>query len=86
MIRPAKDHRSPQRQEADDQIAAEPPLPPPDLRRDAQPEPVEAYLARLARRPRALAGIVQNGAVRPVDPNVKLPENTRVIIVMTEEP
>jgi hypothetical protein len=29
----------------------------------------------------AIAGIVENGLVRPIDPAVKLPEHSRVIIV-----
>jgi len=45
--------------------------------------PVEAHLARL-RRPVAVAGVVENGLVRPLDPSVKLPERSRVIIVATE--
>jgi hypothetical protein len=42
--------------------------------------------ARLAhrRRPVAVGGIVENGVVRPVDPSVKLPEHSRVIIVASE--
>jgi hypothetical protein len=36
------------------------------------------------RRPVAVAGIVENGLVRPLDPAVKLPEHSRVIIVATE--
>jgi hypothetical protein len=37
-------------------------------------------------RPRAVAGVVENGLVRPLDPTVKLPEHARVIIVATEAP
>jgi hypothetical protein len=32
----------------------------------------------------AVAGVVENGLVRPLDPAVKLPERSRVIIVATE--
>jgi hypothetical protein len=32
-----------------------------------------------------VAGIVENGLVRPLDPEVKLVEHSRVIIVATEE-
>jgi hypothetical protein len=32
----------------------------------------------------AMAGIVENGLVRPLDPGVKLPEHSRVIIVTSE--
>jgi hypothetical protein len=45
------------------------------------PTPVESQLARLRRQPVAITGIVENGLVRPVDPAIKLPENSRVIIV-----
>ena len=62
-------------------LVALPPLPP-----DATPAPVESYLARLRRRPVAVAGIVENGLVRPLDSSVKLPEHSRVIIVATEGP
>src|SRR5438105_11128627 len=82
MTAPAPDHRSPQRRALDEQIAAEPPLPPPDLPPGAVPAPVEAHLPR--RRPVAIAGVVENGLVRPLDPDVKLPERARVIIVAAE--
>lgn len=48
------------------------------------PSPVEHHLAR-HRRPLAVAGVVENGVVRPLDPAVKLPERARVIIVASEE-
>jgi len=35
-------------------------------------------------RPLAVAGVVENGLVRPLDPAVKLPEHSRVIIVASE--
>jgi len=79
------DQRSPARRARDEQIAAEPQLPPPQLPPDAAPAPVEAHLGRLRRRPLAVAGIVENGLVRPLDPGVKLPERSRVIIVASEE-
>ncbi len=41
-------------------------------------------MARHGQRPMAVAGIVENGVVRPVDPTVKLPEHSRVIIVASE--
>jgi hypothetical protein len=37
-----------------------------------------------ARRPVAVAGVVENGLVRPLDPTVHLPEHARVIIVASE--
>jgi hypothetical protein len=45
---------------------------------------MEAHLGRHRRRPVAVAGVVENGVVRPVDPAVKLPEHSRVIIVASE--
>jgi hypothetical protein len=84
MINPAVDQRSPGRRARDEQIGAEPPLPPLELPPDAAPSPVEAHLGQLRRRPVAVAGIVENGLVRPVDPAVRLPENARVIIVASE--
>lgn len=78
------DSRSPERRTRDEQIAAEPHMAPPELPPDATPSPVEAHLGRLVRQPLAVAGIVENGLVRPLDPAVKLPENSRVIIVASE--
>jgi hypothetical protein len=80
---PAADQRSPERRALDEQIAAEPPLPPLDLPADATPLPMESHLAR-HRRPLAVPGVVENGLVRPLDPAVKLPEHARVIIVASE--
>jgi hypothetical protein len=34
----------------------------------------------------AVAGVVENGLVRPLDTSVKLPEHARVIIVASEQP
>ena len=85
MTTPGVDQRSPGRRALDEQIAAEPPLAPPELPSDAVPSSVETYLSR-HRRPLAVAGIVENGLVRPLDPAVKLPEHARVIIVATETP
>jgi hypothetical protein len=67
MTPPATDDRSPQRKARDEQIASEPPLAPPDLPPGAVPSPVEAHLPP-RRRPVAVAGIVENGLVRPLDP------------------
>jgi hypothetical protein len=52
---------------------------------DAPSSPLEAHLGGHLRRPVAVAGIVENGLVRPLDPTVKLPERSRVIIVASEE-
>ena len=81
MAKPAIDQRSASRRARDEQIAAEPPLASPQLPTDAVPSPVEAHLARLRPRPIAVAGVVENGVVRLLDPTVNLPENSRVIIV-----
>jgi hypothetical protein len=83
MTVPAADQRSPGRRARDEQIAAEPQLPPLELPPDTSPSPVEVHLAR-CRRPLAVAGVVENGLVRPLDPTVKLPEHSRVIIVASE--
>jgi hypothetical protein len=84
MATPEPDRRSPARRALDEQIAAEPTLAAPELPADAPTAPMEAHLGR--RRPRsvAVAGIVENGLVRPLDPAVKLPEHARVIIVAAE--
>jgi hypothetical protein len=83
MIAPNIDDRTAERRARDEAIAAEPTLLPPDLPSDAQTFPVETHLAR-RRRPGALAGIVENGLVRPLDASVKLAESARVIIVTSE--
>ncbi len=83
MPTPVADNRSPKRRALDEQIAAESHLPPPQLPADATSLPVEVHLARV-RRPVAVAGVVENGLVRPIDPAVKLPERSRVIIVTSE--
>jgi len=79
MTIPQADDRTAQRRARDEALAAEPQLPPPELTADAQPVPLEALL----RRPVAVAGVVENGVVRPVDPSIRLPERSRVIIVVT---
>lgn len=78
------DQRSPERRARDDQIASEPQLAPPDLPLNTAALPVETYVDRLPRHPLAVAGIVENGLIRPLDPAVKLPEHSRVIIVASE--
>lgn len=42
---------------------------------------MEAHLARARQRRVAVAGVVENGLVRPLDASVKLPEYARVIIL-----
>ncbi|NLX98256.1 MAG: hypothetical protein GXY83_19020 [Rhodopirellula sp.] len=85
MSRPEIDQRSLERRARDEQIAAEPPLAPLELPADAVALPMEGHLARQPRRPLAVAGVVENGVVRPLDPTVRLPERSRVIIVAAEE-
>lgn len=82
-ITPA-DTRSEQRKAQDEQIAAEAPLPPPALAAGAQPKPLEEHLRSMRKRPVAVFGVVENGLVRPLDPQVKLPEHARVIIVASD--
>ncbi|HEY7156798.1 MAG TPA: hypothetical protein VH575_22710 [Gemmataceae bacterium] len=84
MPTPGVDQRSAGRRARDEQIAAEPQLAPLELPPDAPSSSVEAHLSRQRRRPLAVAGIVENGLVRPLDPAVKLPEHSRVIIVASE--
>jgi hypothetical protein len=85
MNLPANDDRSQTRRELDELIASEAPLPPPSLTEGAIPIPVEHYL-KAPRRPFAVAGVVEKGLVRPLDPDVHLPEHARVIIVAAEAP
>jgi hypothetical protein len=82
MTTPAPDQRSADRRARDEQIAAETHLPPPQLPPGAVSAPLEMHLAHQRRQPLAIAGIVENGLVRPLDPAVKLPEHSRVIIVV----
>ncbi len=84
MIRPEPDQRSLERRARDEQIAAEPKLPFPELPHDTPISPLEAHLGRQRRRPVAVPGIVENGLVRPLDPTVRLSEHSRVIIVAAE--
>jgi hypothetical protein len=84
MTTPRADERSPSRRARDEQIAGEPEIRPLELPPDAIPSSMEAHLGRLRRRPVAVVGIVENGLVRPLDPTLKLPEHSRVIIVASE--
>lgn len=85
MVDIQRDTRTPERRDADELLAAASELATPSLPADAMAMPVEAHLAKRHRRPLAVAGLVENGAARPLDPNVKLPEHARVIIVTSEE-
>jgi hypothetical protein len=81
MAIPQADNRSPERRTRDEHIAAELKLAPLQLPPDAPLSPVETHLERIRPKPVAVAGVVENGLVRPLDPAVKLPEHSRVIIV-----
>ena len=81
MANPEVDSRSPKRRAKDEHIAAEPQMAPLQLPPEAPLPPVETHLGRNRRQPVAVAGVVENGLVRPLDPAVKLPEHSRVIIV-----
>ena len=85
MTKSSVDRRSPERRARDEQIAAERQMRAPKLPANAVASPVEEHLARLAKRPLAVAGVVENGLVRPLDPSVKLPEHARVIIVAADQ-
>jgi hypothetical protein len=85
MATPQSDNRSAERRARDEEIASEPQRPPLDLPPDAKATPVERHLEQRRRHPMAVVGIVENGAVRPVDPAVGLPEGARVIIVALQE-
>ncbi len=85
MTIPKSDDPSPERRARDEQIVAEPQMPPLELPPEASATPVETHLDRQRRHPVAVVGVVENGLVRPIDPAVKLPERSRVIIVASEE-
>jgi hypothetical protein len=84
MRTPEPDQRSPARCALDEQIAGEPKLRPLELPPGAMATTIEERQVR-HRRPVAVAGLVENGLVRPLDPSVKLREHSRVIIVAAEE-
>lgn len=84
MVQVQPDTRSEERKRFDEQLAAEAGNAPLDAPKDAKLVPMESLLKRSVRRPFAIAGIVENGVVRPIDSGVKLLEKSRVIIVATE--
>jgi hypothetical protein len=79
MPTPQPDLRSERRKALDEELASEPHLPHPDVPPGELPRPVEEH--QLHRRPVAIVGVVENGLVRLLDPQVKLPERSRVIVV-----
>ena len=85
MTTPKVDQRSPKRRARDEQVATESPMPPLELPPDEPASPAETHLGRQHWHPVAIVGVVENGLVRPLDPAVKLPEHSRVIIVASEE-
>ena len=79
---PQPDLRSERRKAPDEQLASEPHLPLPAIPPDEQPRPLETHLRH--RCPLAVVGVVENGMVRLLDPRVRLPEQSRVIVVAAE--
>jgi hypothetical protein len=84
MTGPQVDQRTPERRAQDEEIASDTKMPPLALPPDCTPSSMEAHLGRRLRRLLAVAGVVENGLVRPLDPGVKLAEHSRVIIVASE--
>ena len=78
---PTSDQRSARRKALDEQIAEEPMLAIPELGPEAKAMPVEEHLRLLKRKPQAFLGVVENGQIRLVDPDVRLPEKASVIVV-----
>jgi hypothetical protein len=76
-----EDLRSERRKLRDEAIASEPRLAPLDISPNAIPLPLESHLRARKRHPVALTGVVENGLVRLLDPNARLPERSRVIVV-----
>ena len=75
------DTRSEERKRLDEQIAAEPKLPIPGNAASVGGRPIEEFLVKRSPTPIAVFGVVENGLVRPLDPTVHLPENSKVVIV-----
>ncbi len=76
------DPRSEHRKALDDQLSSEPHLAPLDIPPGKEPRPLEEHIRH--RRPVAIAGVVENGVVRLLDPQRKLPDHSRVIVVASE--
>jgi hypothetical protein len=81
MPTPQLDLRSERRKALDEQLTSEPHLPLPDVL-PGEPRPLETHLRH--RCPVAVVGAVENGLVRLLDPRVRLPEQSRVIVVAAE--
>ena len=82
MPTPQPDLRGKRRKDLDEQLASEPHLPHPAIPPVEQPLPLEGHLRH--RHPVAVVGVVENGMVRLLDPGVRLPEQSRVIVVAAE--
>ncbi len=74
------DTRSEARKALDEQIASEPRLPTPPLLPGTVLRPFEEVM-RERRRPVAAMGVVENGVIRLLDPDVRFPEHASVIVV-----
>jgi len=61
---------------------SDPLLPHPAIPPGEQPRPLEEHLGH--RHPVAVVGVVENGVGRLLDPRVRLPEPSRVIVVAAE--
>lgn len=83
MPTPQPDTRSERLKALDEQLAGEPLLPIPDASSEDRPRPLDEYLPS-RRRPVAVVGVVENGVIRLLDPQVTLPEQSRVIIVASD--
>ncbi len=79
---PQPDTRSERRRALDEQLASEPHMLLPDVAPGDGPRPLDTHLRH--RRPVAVVGVVENGLVRLLDPLVRLPEQSRVIVVASE--
>jgi hypothetical protein len=84
MTTPQIDDRDSVRRALDEHIATEPYLPPLEVSADAKSMTMETHRDIQRKQPLAIVGIVENGLVRPLDSQVKLAENSRVIIVAAE--
>ena len=77
------DERSEERKRQDEAIASEPQHQPLDVSAGTQALPIEEHIRKRRRRPQAFLGVVENGVIRPVDPDVRLQDHSSVIIVTT---
>jgi len=84
MPTPQPDLRSERRKVLDEQFASEPHLPHPAILPSEQPRPLPLERHLRHRNPVAVVGVVENGMVRLLDPRVRLPEQSRVIVVAAE--